>query len=1128
MQSEVIDPRSLQTMGRVVPAKGQKMAKKSAPPPPRKMKKNNQQKHQSGRKNNSNKKSGSKRISVLRLPDALKKELELLNQNGDQGSDDDQKDGEKLHGDEYEYEEELPKEETQNNRRYDQVDKLEYELPSDFEDEEIDEDTAFGVSSDNSEERHIAKGRVNACCQGKQTSQIDLNSDEEDRTSGSEDLSGSEGDNDEEVADRDQLSAGRQQLENQEEEEEGEEEEEEEEEGDEEDSERHQKMLQAVTGMSSEAVEGKKRRKKIVVSEAYPESEFNLNKKPSGTTENVSIQDLMAPLYGSSGFGSLRKRMQQLEKNAMPVEAPLPKVVKEKLERKAAYVHTKEDVTKWQPIVKKNREASTIKLDRKVDAGKTGTGVIAYDFTPTTALEKEITSLLQSTSVVEAQKSDGVELLELNKLTVEQVRERQGRLAKMRNLMFRHELKAKHIKKIKSKTYHRLLKKERIKAGLGETPNDPEAAKEYAMKQEFKRAEERMTLKHKNTSKWAKRVLKRGLEKQDEGTRAAIAEQLHLNTLLSRKIHSVNESSSSDESSSEDDDNAEITLHSDDKPKSQIIAKAKEETLKIVQDEEEEIPKSGLLSLPFMVRSLEKRKKQAHDEAVATLEEYESALRSENEAGAGDEANDAPKGRLVFGELDRQTSKLRCHKESNTDLDDMLVDKSDGSGSDSENDMKQDLAQKCGGTNLQEQVKAGTRIASKEYNIDLGGLHKEGSLARQEIKTAGPVFVNGSHKISHQDNSQKSLPVVSGECNLKVESAEKSVASTLKKTIPSEVPNSNPWLFGESGGKVSEELPSGINVVPGERHKKKKRKGRRNEKNEHDSASKMQETNMRANPTVSIAGISKADADRIINQNNREVSEPGTSNGKTSGHLQEGDRIESGCSSEDESENGSPSKGMTLLGGIGSQADLIQRAFAGDDVEGEFNRAKAEVLDKEVPASEGVVSLPGWGQWTHVQQRKGLPSWILEKEEEEKKKRDEARKKRKDAKLKFVIISEKVDKKSTKFNTPSLPFPYESKDAFERSMRMPLGPDFNTVRAHQNMIRPAVIKKAGVVIDPIKYEKQQPKDKKLHSISSTGKRKWSSNGQGHPPQNVQKRSFKGRADVPRNGKSKGFSNKASR
>lgn len=58
----------------------------------------------------------------------------------------------------------------------------------------------------------------------------------------------------------------------------------------------------------------------------------------------------------------------------------------------------------------------------------------------------------------------------------------------MRSLLFRHEMKAKRLKNIKSKTYHRLLKKDRLKATtFAET--DPEAAKELAMKQEFKRAE---------------------------------------------------------------------------------------------------------------------------------------------------------------------------------------------------------------------------------------------------------------------------------------------------------------------------------------------------------------------------------------------------------------------------------------------------------------------------------------------------------------------------------------------------------------------------------------------------------------------------------------------------------------
>lgn len=59
----------------------------------------------------------------------------------------------------------------------------------------------------------------------------------------------------------------------------------------------------------------------------------------------------------------------------------------------------------------------------------------------------------------------------------------------MRSLLFRHEIKQKHIKKIKSKTYHRLMKKDRLKATSAQIEMDPEAAKEQAMKQEFKRAE---------------------------------------------------------------------------------------------------------------------------------------------------------------------------------------------------------------------------------------------------------------------------------------------------------------------------------------------------------------------------------------------------------------------------------------------------------------------------------------------------------------------------------------------------------------------------------------------------------------------------------------------------------------
>jgi U3 small nucleolar RNA-associated protein 14 len=205
---------------------------------------------------------------------------------------------------------------------------------------------------------------------------------------------------------------------------------------------------------------------------------------------------------------------------------------------------------------------------------------------------------------------------------VEDVKERQNRLAKMRSLLFRHEIKAKRMKKIKSRTYHRMLKKDKLKAASADMLLDTEAAKDYAEKQERMRAEvsfysffpqcfqiismyvspialltqhsqERMTLKHKNTSRWARRIKKRGLSVQDEGTQAAIAAQLQQHALLTRKMNSMNDgSSSSDESSDDDEEESES--------EAKLLNRGKEKILQVLE-EDNEIPKSGVFSLPFMV-----------------------------------------------------------------------------------------------------------------------------------------------------------------------------------------------------------------------------------------------------------------------------------------------------------------------------------------------------------------------------------------------------------------------------------------------------------------------------------------------------------------------------------------------
>ena len=96
---------------------------------------------------------------------------------------------------------------------------------------------------------------------------------------------------------------------------------------------------------------------------------------------------------------------------------------------------------------------------------------------------------------------------------------------------------------------------------------------------------------------------------------------------------------------------------------------------------------------------------------------------------------------------------------------------------------------------------------------------------------------------------------------------------------------------------------------------------------------------------------------------------------------------------------------------VPSQAELINRAFAGDDVLDEFEKDKEEVLNQEVPKPEKPVLVPGWGDWTNIQKKRGISKQMVQKHEAEKKEWEQGLKTRKDARLKHVIISEKVDKK---------------------------------------------------------------------------------------------------------------------
>ncbi|KDR81341.1 hypothetical protein GALMADRAFT_239160 [Galerina marginata CBS 339.88] len=146
------------------------------------------------------------------------------------------------------------------------------------------------------------------------------------------------------------------------------------------------------------------------------------------------------------------------------------------------------------------------------------------------------------------------------------------------------------------------------------------------------------------------------------------------------------------------------------------------------------------------------------------------------------------------------------------------------------------------------------------------------------------------------------------------------------------------------------------------------------------------------------------------------------------------------------------------------QRDLVALAFAGDNVVESFKVAKKQEIVSDAPR-EVDTTIPGWGSWGGNGTRKAPP-----KAQQIKKISGINPATRADYNKKNIIISEKYDKKARKYLVKDLPYPYTSKAQFEHAMEHPLGVEWNTQVAFQRGTLPRVVKKPGIIINPL--EKQ--------------------------------------------------------
>ncbi|GMH71567.1 hypothetical protein TL16_g05686 [Triparma laevis f. inornata] len=320
-------------------------------------------------------------------------------------------------------------------------------------------------------------------------------------------------------------------------------------------------MLAALDNMPSNS--SSSTRKSLSTSHAsIPESRFSA----TASSSTLTMDALLNPMSNTEDFATLRNTTSKIV-NTKSASTRLSDVVLDRAKRKVVYKDVKSDISNWTDSVKMNREAETLDFRPKGREVVT-TNSLSNTFTAENDFEKKIEEALMKQKVLEKDDEDDFsddDLGHNNNLTLEEVKKRHAELSKIRSLLFYEESKRHRLNKIKSKKYRKIRKKKSDREKLKEMELmkelDPSAAREEEEKEAVKRMEERMTLQHRNTSKWARKQLRRG--NLDTDTRRQLSEQIAIGDKLRKKMSGEDEEESdSDEEDlkkgeSDDDDEEE-------------------------------------------------------------------------------------------------------------------------------------------------------------------------------------------------------------------------------------------------------------------------------------------------------------------------------------------------------------------------------------------------------------------------------------------------------------------------------------------------------------------------------------------------------------------------------------------
>ncbi|XP_072253909.1 U3 small nucleolar RNA-associated protein 14 homolog A [Leuresthes tenuis] len=846
-----------------------------------------------------------------------------------------------------------------------------------------------------------------------------------------------------------------------------------------EDERKRRKLLEAISALG-----GKRKKPLGERSEAAVHmSEFTVSVEGEG--DKMELSDLIGTAEKAPAVtAQSKKQLRNLQRSNRTVECPLSKQERERIQRDVAFQKAASEVSRWDSVITQNQRAEQLVFPLNQEpSGPKPMERVVMGWKARTPLEQEVFALLTANKQpVTDPILTPAEEASVRAMSLEEAKVRRAELQKARALQSYYEAKARRERKIKSKKYHKVQNKAKRKEFLHQfeqmVQTDPAAALEQLQKMEVARMQERMSLKHQNSGKWAKS--KAIMAKYDEGARKAMQQQLEVNKDLTQKMVTSLSNKEEEEEQEEEEGDSEMLpdfVNDAQRDASNPWMRGKlseepaereegdtagggggeeEEKEEVVEEEADEAGEEALL------REFDSRRKlRQAQESDAAAEEQELEEEEERVEELEQKVEEQKEEEQRVEEQKEEEQRVEEQKE-----EEQRVEEKEEEQRVEEKEEEQRVEEKEEEQRVEEQEEE-QRVEEKEEEQRVEEKEEEQRVEEKEQEKEQKVEEQKEEEQRVEEKEEEQREEQEEEQREEQEEEQEQRVEE-KEEEQREEQEEDDEAAAESSDREEESISEFRNLFH----------GLRKEAGSRDGSSPLEEGLIRIRTVEDVELLTQGDTSAPVEQPS--ASEPAPSAGQ---QAAKGRKRKKGIELKEVLTKETKVIKVPLAPTVADsdsseekldQRGLIKEAFAGDDVISDFLRDKRRQEDAGKPRVVDL-TLPGWGEWGGL----GLKPSSRKRRRFRVKTAPPAP--RKDQHLPSVIISEKRNSSISLHQVNSLPFPFENHSQFESAVRSPLGRTWNTERTVKKVTKPKVLTQLGAIIEPM-AEEELVRDKKKASV----------------------------------------------